>query len=819
MSDIFDAVAASMIVLLEDDFLAVGRIPRSDEQVPRLTLDEAIARVGRREDLFVLFVSHRWLRPHADAAVAHPDTPDGIKYDLLRAALLKLRVALPASIRIALWLDFFSIDQFDPTLRQQGIRSLPAYFAQCDGCLTPLTDAHYTPSERAYLEQQGLDAPEFLDGAQVDGEQSDELAGLLNARDTFSRAWVRLEQFLCTNGLPKDGFPWFETCVPFTWRRDRPHFVITPKRVGNRASLITLPRLSRSILQNYSPRDGRLQREDDRPAIEAIMKACRFDETHADAYQGQVDAEGRPHGLGSIVFRDGETYTGEWVHGRREGQGVTKYSDGAVYEGGYLHDLRHGTGNLRWASGHRYEGGFYNGLQAGLGAFYFQDGNCYRGDFRGNRRHGVGVWTFQVPTASIGSWNLEQPLSRGDRVECGCDRDEPRGTYVHFPVEGPPVVGYRPHGDPTAFRNLVAEVMAPLAGTYEWKGDAVPTRASIVAPHEVDGISPWTADHVWSRTERAVSVQADATAFLRALPDASIDVFCTDPPYNLGLTTSWDDFAFEAYIAQVRTWSKEMVRALSPEGSGFVFMNVRFASDWIRALEQPLDDGRQVRCEYLVHAKTNSDLQSQLLEDATLANRNDPPSAKFKKRTRSFRESTDVLIFFRHSDAPEPDHFAEEVRHARPNQRWPPSWPEDANIVVFPKPPNDDRLRIPGTDQYHFAQKPLDLVRLCCRARRGTKAIVCDPFVGSGTTALAAVLEGKFVLTCEGEADYAEMTATRAHKEGLVCFLLERARLFGGDVCSYHQLMSESIEALHRRCAVPTDLGDQGAGTGRYPAG
>ncbi len=52
-------------------------------------------------------------------------------------------------------------------------------------------------------------------------------------------------------------------------------------------------------------------------------------------YKGDV-VIGRPHGVGTVVYPDGNKYVGEWMNGLFHGQGIyTTASDGYIYVGEY----------------------------------------------------------------------------------------------------------------------------------------------------------------------------------------------------------------------------------------------------------------------------------------------------------------------------------------------------------------------------------------------------------------------------------------------------------------------------------------------------
>ena len=66
------------------------------------------------------------------------------------------------------------------------------------------------------------------------------------------------------------------------------------------------------------------------------------------------------------------------------------------------------------------------------------------------------------------------------------------------------------------------------------------------------------------------------------------------------------------------------------------------------------------------------------------------------------------------------------------------------------------------TQNNHPTVKPLALMRYLCRlTATPTGGVVFDPFTGSGTTGIAALLEGRSFVGCELEAEYAEIARRR----------------------------------------------------------
>jgi site-specific DNA-methyltransferase (adenine-specific)/modification methylase len=65
-----------------------------------------------------------------------------------------------------------------------------------------------------------------------------------------------------------------------------------------------------------------------------------------------------------------------------------------------------------------------------------------------------------------------------------------------------------------------------------------------------------------------------------------------------------------------------------------------------------------------------------------------------------------------------------------------------------------------GWQRDHPTQKPLDLMRWCLSFLPNAKRI-CDPFMGSGTTGVATVMDGKEFIGIEREQKYFDAACKR----------------------------------------------------------
>jgi hypothetical protein len=95
-------------------------------------------------------------------------------------------------------------------------------------------------------------------------------------------------------------------------------------------------------------------------------------------YEGEMIG-GRVHGIGCMLYANGDVYLGEMRLGRRHGIGIVEYSFGGRYEGSWANDVRSGFGSMVWPSNDRYEGFWTYDAMSSNGTFWSQKGtgSCY----------------------------------------------------------------------------------------------------------------------------------------------------------------------------------------------------------------------------------------------------------------------------------------------------------------------------------------------------------------------------------------------------------------------------------------------------------
>lgn len=90
--------------------------------------------------------------------------------------------------------------------------------------------------------------------------------------------------------------------------------------------------------------------------------------------------------------------------------------------------------------------------------------------------------------------------------------------------------------------------------------------------------------------QKLIAICGDAVEKMSELPDKSIALITTDPPYNLNKNygSYQDNLSFNDYLDFSRKWLAQAKRVLKDDGSIYLFMGVRYISYVYAILEQEL---------------------------------------------------------------------------------------------------------------------------------------------------------------------------------------------------------------------------------------
>ena len=230
-------------------------------------------------------------------------------------------------------------------------------------------------------------------------------------------------------------------------------------------------------------------------------------------------------------------------------------------------------------------------------------------------------------------------------------------------------------------------------------------------------------------------ITGDAIEELKKLPDASIDLICTDPPYNLGKDygNNIDWKQWHEYENFALDWLTESKRVLKDDGSIYVFMGVKFVSRLFLMLQElGFHFNGWITWHY----------------------------TQGMGRTKGFSSRHEDILYFTKSDnftfnndevrIPQ-KYFRERnnMKGANPGDVW------EFSHVHYSNP---ERVN-------HPTQKPEALMKRAILASSNKGDVVLDPFVGSGTTCVVSNFLNRKWIGFDINPEYIEMSEKRIKKE------------------------------------------------------
>lgn len=223
---------------------------------------------------------------------------------------------------------------------------------------------------------------------------------------------------------------------------------------------------------------------------------------------------------------------------------------------------------------------------------------------------------------------------------------------------------------------------------------------------------------------------ADSHDIIKRIPDNSIDLILTDPPYNIGKHSTgniplpgrsamnndvadwdWVDFNPEE-------WADEFVRILKPTGNLFIFTSYNQLGRWYDCLDHKFDTSN-----FMIWHKTNP--APKIFKAGFLNSCEMIYTCWNKKHTWNFISQRDMHNFM------------------------------ESPICMAP-----ERLREPK----HPAQKPVAILKKIIRIASNANDIVFDPFFGVGSTGVAAIEEGRKIIGVEINPAYQKAANDRVNK-------------------------------------------------------
>jgi site-specific DNA-methyltransferase (adenine-specific) len=235
----------------------------------------------------------------------------------------------------------------------------------------------------------------------------------------------------------------------------------------------------------------------------------------------------------------------------------------------------------------------------------------------------------------------------------------------------------------------------------------------------------------------------DFCADLAEIPRESIDLIIADPPYGLGKDygNDSDKLDADAHLEWTQHWLESSVPLLKPSGSLYIFCSWQFAPEIFSFLKRRMTMVNEIVWDRRVPSMGGTTRRFSSVHDNIglfVRNRNyyfdlDPVRIPYdavtkKARSRKLFEGSKWL-----------------EQGYNPKDVW-----------------SVSRLhRQHGERVDHPTQKPLEIIERMVLASCPPGGTVLDPFMGSGTTAVACARHGRHFLGYEINPDYCEIARQR----------------------------------------------------------
>ncbi len=227
-------------------------------------------------------------------------------------------------------------------------------------------------------------------------------------------------------------------------------------------------------------------------------------------------------------------------------------------------------------------------------------------------------------------------------------------------------------------------------------------------------------------------LQEDSSEHIKSVPSQSVDLILTDPPYNLSpystgnMKFSWrkeinnDLASWDGVLFNPADWLAEFKRVLKPTGSIFAFTSYNLLGQW-HSVFDPEFDTFQFMCWH----KTN-------------------PAPKIRKA--GFLNSVELIVCVWNKG-----HVWNFGKQS-----------EMHNFIETPICMGKERVKEP----HHPTQKPVRVLEHIIKLATKEDGLVYDPFMGVGSTGVAALRIGRRFVGVDLEEHYVKAASKRLQEFG-----------------------------------------------------
>ncbi|GAA4481847.1 DNA-methyltransferase [Gluconacetobacter asukensis] len=246
-------------------------------------------------------------------------------------------------------------------------------------------------------------------------------------------------------------------------------------------------------------------------------------------------------------------------------------------------------------------------------------------------------------------------------------------------------------------------------------------------------------------------VRNDCLRELRRMEADSVDVVVTSPPYNIGLgyRTYRDRMSEPQYLDWMMAVARELHRVMRPDGSFFLNIAGSSAQPWL-----PFE--LAVRLREIFHLQNHiSWIKSISVHDDTYGHFKPVNSTRYMHRNHEhlFHLTRSGTVELSRLDVGVP--YKDKSNIARRGHEQDKRCRGDTWFIPY------ETVRDKAQKFNHPGTFPVQLPRMCIRLHGRPDPLVLDPFMGTGTTLVAAQAEGARGIGIELDAAYVKVARDR----------------------------------------------------------
>ena len=230
----------------------------------------------------------------------------------------------------------------------------------------------------------------------------------------------------------------------------------------------------------------------------------------------------------------------------------------------------------------------------------------------------------------------------------------------------------------------------------------------------------------------------DCLEGMKLLQDETIDCIVTDPPYGVGFSKGFDD-SKEHVESLCRVWLQEMYRLLKPGCHCYVFIPTKEAPLWLTELSNIFELNNILSTRTYTsstYLKNNFQFNSQLVAYCS------------KGTAKAFNK----VDFIKTSEV-----WLKDKRNKNPKE-YTYSYP-----AFFQQCFANTKANAQTKDR-HPCEKNPELIEFFIKISTNENDVVLEPFVGGGSTVIAAINAGRQYIGFELNEDYFNVANARIEK-------------------------------------------------------